>query len=160
MAQGKKHGLTMIIGIGAPRTPAAGMGPAAARPDAPAAALGMGTPERRRQHAADVEAAFLGRPQPHGTFDEAHDGGRVSAQIAGYMELEGAHKDGECDLVAVPGGVSGERGCCNLFEPEAGAEAFECGDCEHFAGQEAAAGGADEEEDQEPEPMAMPGGRR
>lgn len=137
MAKGNKHGLALIIGIGAPRNTAAGGGPAAARSGAPAAASGRATPEQRRQHAADVEAAFLGRQQPHGTFDQEHDGGRVSAQSAGYMELDGADKDGNCDLVDVPGGVSGERGCCNLFEPEAGAERFACASCEHFSGAQA-----------------------
>ncbi len=124
MATGKQtnrgHGLAVIIGMGKP----AGMG----APDDAAA-----PPERRRQHAADVEASFLGKPQPHGTFDAAHDGGKVSAQTAGYMELEGAHKDGECELVDVPAGVSGERGCCNLFAPDSGATQFRCGECEHFA---------------------------
>jgi len=102
----------------------------------------LSKPEDRARHAADVEAEFLGRPQPHGTYDAEHDGGRVSEQAAGYMELEGADKSGECDLVAVPGGVSGTRGCCNLFDPDADAEAFQCGDCKHFSGEQTQSGQA------------------
>lgn len=102
----------------------------------------MHTPEQRRQHAADVEAAFTGRPQPHGTYDEASDGGRVPEQTAGYMELEGAQKSGDCDLVQVEDGVSGEKGCCNLFDPQSGASEFECAQCLHFQGQSPSDAGA------------------
>jgi hypothetical protein len=131
MAIGKQrnqgHGLAVIIGMGKPPGMAAEDGGGA-----------PGAPDRRRQHAADVEAAFLGKPQPHGTFDAEHDGGKVTAATAGYMELDGARKDGECNLVAVAGGVSGERGCCNLFEPAAAATEFRCGECEHFTSEAAA----------------------
>jgi hypothetical protein len=82
----------------------------------------------------DVEASMTGRPQPFGSFDADSGAGRVSPQAAGYMELDGAQKDGDCDLVAAPGGVSGEMGCCNLFEPQSGAQQFSCGTCEHFSG--------------------------
>ena len=117
----KHKGLTLIVGLGNP----SGM----------PGSDGQEPLARRRQHAADVEADFLGRPQPHGTFDTKRDSGRVTAQAAGYRELEGAAKDGECDLVAVPAGVSAGRGCCNLFEPDAGAARFACGSCEHFQAQ-------------------------
>ncbi|MGH9475446.1 MAG: hypothetical protein ACRD1C_03835 [Terriglobales bacterium] len=124
--QHKGKGMLVVIGVDKPR------------PGAPGAGPDLSTPVMRRNHAADVEAAFTGRPQPHGTFDAEHDGGRVSAETAGYMELEGAEKSGECDLVNVPGGVSGERGCCNLFEPRPGATEFECGQCQHFQGAQPA----------------------
>lgn len=58
-------------------------------------------------------------------------GQRVSALAAGYMELGGATKDAECKKVKAEGGVSQELGCCNLFEPEAGAKTFRCGTCEY-----------------------------
>jgi len=47
------------------------------------------------------------------------------------MELEGAVKDAECEIVEVKNGISSERGCCNLFDPEKGAAAFQCGTCEY-----------------------------
>ncbi|MGH9483082.1 MAG: hypothetical protein ACRD1L_13420 [Terriglobales bacterium] len=82
-----------------------------------------------------MEASFLGRPQPFGSYDPEHEvNSRLRERAAGYMELAGAHKDGDCGLVQVRGGVSGERGCCNLFDPSAGAQAFECSTCEHFEG--------------------------
>ena len=57
---------------------------------------------------------------------------RIGAQQAGYMELAGAKKDGECKIVHVEGGISRELGCCNLFEPEAKAtKRFHCGECEY-----------------------------
>ncbi|HUX66400.1 MAG TPA: hypothetical protein VMV31_02810 [Terriglobales bacterium] len=130
--QHKGKGLALVIGIGRPK----GMA------DGSDGDGGPGLPDpmtRRRQHAADVEAAFTGRQQPHGTFDEEHDGGRVSEQTAGYMELEGAQKSGDCSLVEVEGGVSAERGCCNLFAPQAGADEFRCGECQHFEGAAAGA---------------------
>jgi hypothetical protein len=58
-------------------------------------------------------------------------GGRISAAAAGYMELAGAKKDADCKKVKVAGGVSEERGCCNLFAPEGGAAEFRCGTCTH-----------------------------
>ena len=57
---------------------------------------------------------------------------RKSASSAGYMELSGAKKDADCDLVEVKGGVSSELGCCNLFDPEKSAKYFKCGTCEHL----------------------------
>lgn len=115
MAQKPHRGLAIVIGRGQPRPTM--------------------SPEQRRQHAADVEADFTGRPQPHGTYDAEHDGGKVSADTAGYMELEGAAKSGDCGLVQVAGGVSGDQGCCNLFDPQQGAASFCCEECEHFSAQ-------------------------
>lgn len=54
---------------------------------------------------------------------------RVTSEAAGYMELAGAKKDADCEIVQVSGGVSKERGCCNLFKPESGADEFRCGEC-------------------------------
>lgn len=122
MRERKHRGLALVIGIGRPQPAPGGNHGESPLP-----------PEARRRQAADVEAAFLGRPQPYGTFDENADA-KVPELAAGYMELEGARKDGECGLVAVPSGVSGARGCCNLFEPKADAQAFECASCEHFEG--------------------------
>jgi hypothetical protein len=63
--------------------------------------------------------------------------GKVSAESAGYMELEGAEKDADCQIVKVEGGVSSDRGCCNLFDPEGKAKKFSCGNCEYVQIQEA-----------------------
>lgn len=54
---------------------------------------------------------------------------RMSAKSAGYMELDGAEKDGDCEIVKVEGGVSSDKGCCNYFKPEKGAKQFKCGTC-------------------------------
>lgn len=57
---------------------------------------------------------------------------KISSQAAGYMELEGAKKDGDCRIVQVDGGISKERGCCNLFLHKDGKSLeFRCGTC-HF----------------------------
>lgn len=57
---------------------------------------------------------------------------KVSAHAAGYMELRGAKKDGDCDAVNVPGGISLNLGCCNLFDPKArSVDRFRCEDCSH-----------------------------
>ena len=62
--------------------------------------------------------------------------GRVSSSAAGYMELRGAQKDGDCEKVAVRGGVSRDLGCCNLFDPEFdGTQTFSCGTCEYVRGE-------------------------
>jgi hypothetical protein len=58
---------------------------------------------------------------------------RISAKAAGYMELAGAVKDAQCRIVHVEGGVSKQRGCCNLFDPESDAvKQFRCGNCEYL----------------------------
>jgi len=56
---------------------------------------------------------------------------RTDSKIAGYMELSGAVKDGDCVRVKVAGGISKKLGCCNLFEPDKGARLFSCGTCEY-----------------------------
>jgi hypothetical protein len=57
---------------------------------------------------------------------------RISASKAGYMELIGAKKDGDCRKVDVSAGVSLERGCCNLFYPELRTtKVFSCCTCEY-----------------------------
>ena len=57
---------------------------------------------------------------------------RVDSKIAGYMELPGAQKDGDCVRVKVSGGISKVLGCCNLFEYQEGEpKRFSCGTCEY-----------------------------
>jgi|SRR5215472_5439209 len=59
---------------------------------------------------------------------------RISAQEAGYLELPGAVKDSDCQVVSVDGGVSSERGCCNSFgwkSPDV--EYFRCGECKYLS---------------------------
>ena len=59
--------------------------------------------------------------------------GRLSASEAGYMELQGAHKDADCRKVKVDGGVSKQLGCCNEFQPESkSVQQFRCGNCEYL----------------------------
>jgi hypothetical protein len=58
---------------------------------------------------------------------------RIPADKAGYMELAGAVKDGDCHKVRVQGGVSKNLGCCNKFEPESkSVQQFKCGNCEYL----------------------------
>lgn len=54
---------------------------------------------------------------------------KLTEEYAGYMELEGAQKDGNCLIVRVDGGISKEKGCCNVYTPKPGAERFGCGQC-------------------------------
>jgi hypothetical protein len=62
---------------------------------------------------------------------------RISAQEAGYLELPGAVKDADCEVVEVDGGVSSERGCCNSFGWKSrNVQGFKCGECKYLAGQE------------------------
>jgi hypothetical protein len=73
------------------------------------------------------------------SLDEAlaryKNGNRLSAAQAGYMELEGAKKDGDCRKVEVKGGISKELGCCNEFQPEEKTtKRFSCGTCEYHKG--------------------------
>lgn len=61
---------------------------------------------------------------------------RMSASAAGYMELVGARKDGDCSKVEVSGGLSKERGCCNEFKPETRMTTkFSCGTCRFVEAQ-------------------------
>lgn len=69
---------------------------------------------------------------------------RVTPEQAGYLELPGAVKDGDCTKVEVDGGVSLALGCCNLFDYDASTEAkFSCGTCSYRTG---ATPNADEDE--------------
>jgi hypothetical protein len=56
---------------------------------------------------------------------------KLDADFAGYMELEGAKKDGDCKIVHVEGGISKELGCCNLYHRKDGAKLFNCGNCKY-----------------------------
>jgi hypothetical protein len=68
------------------------------------------------------------KPKPSAPAALSH---RVSDRAAGYMELEGATKDADCEIVEVKNGISSERGCCNLYDPLKGADKFDCGHCEY-----------------------------
>lgn len=68
--------------------------------------------------------------------DQSDGDTRVSAKEAGYMELPNAQKDADCDAVNVPGGVSSQGGCCNLFRPAGQAQVFNCGSCTHVGTQQ------------------------
>jgi len=57
---------------------------------------------------------------------------KIPSAKAGYMELVGAKKDGDCRKVEIAGGVSLPLGCCNYFDPEAPETSkFSCGTCEY-----------------------------
>lgn len=74
---------------------------------------------------SDLRSAF-GRPVAKG---EKRDS-RVSAEAAGYMELDGATKDDDCHKVKVEAGVSSKLGCCNEFKPQGKkVQQFRCGMC-------------------------------
>jgi hypothetical protein len=67
---------------------------------------------------------------------------RASAEEAGYVELDGAQKDADCTLVS--GGVSSDKGCCNLWNSVQGAQIFSCGTCTKIKGQNASPQQSDE----------------
>lgn len=54
---------------------------------------------------------------------------RMSADQAGYMELPGAVKDGDCQRVKVANGISQHKGCCNEYRPGKSSDEFRCGEC-------------------------------
>lgn len=97
----------------------------------------------------DDGGALPPEDQTYGGGDQgAGDGdNKASPASAGYMELGNAQKSGDCELVNVPNGVSGDAGCCDLFStPDVttdqdgvmhatGATEFQCGQCVHFTGQ-------------------------
>ena len=56
---------------------------------------------------------------------------KICPIAAGYMELPGAVKDGDCRIVDVRGGVSKAQGCCNLFSWDGKEKKFSCGTCEY-----------------------------
>lgn len=57
---------------------------------------------------------------------------KLDSDYSGYMELTGAKKDGDCRIVHVEGGVSKDKGCCNLFHPANDPEKFSCGTCKYL----------------------------
>jgi hypothetical protein len=63
---------------------------------------------------------------------QAEQGKRINAVSAGYMELEGAKKDGECVIVEVKNGISKDLGCCNLFDQKKSVTKFSCGTCSYL----------------------------
>jgi hypothetical protein len=67
---------------------------------------------------------------------------RISESEAGYLELPGATKDGDCNVVEVQGGISKGRGCCNSFKwASEDVEGFKCGECKYLEGAEESEGG-------------------
>jgi len=67
---------------------------------------------------------------------------RISEREAGYLELPGAAKDADCEVVEVDGGVSSERGCCNSFGWKSrDVQGFKCGECKYLADREENYGG-------------------
>ena len=73
--------------------------------------------------------------EKHGKIGEKTQGQKLTAIRAGYMELPGAVKDAGCSKVDVPGGVSKDLGCCNLYEPKNDqVTEFRCGECEYLVG--------------------------
>lgn len=54
---------------------------------------------------------------------------KYTSKQADYMELHGAKKDSECEIVKVKNGVSSKLGCCNYFKPNKGTQKFSCGTC-------------------------------
>src|SRR2546425_1731049 len=59
---------------------------------------------------------------------------RISETAAGYLELDGAVKDADCEVVEVSGGVSSDLGCCNNFSEKPSAKKFSCGTCTFVEG--------------------------
>lgn len=80
--------------------------------------------------AAEAEAAPMLEEEPEGEETETQDAVRIPADKAGYVELPGAVKDGDCNVVQVSGGISKQKGCCNNFALGKGApKEFKCGSC-------------------------------
>jgi len=89
---------------------------------------------------ADIEGA-LGKGEKKETVGVASlsaqstitgNKGKLTEKEAGYMELEGAKKDGDCHIVHVENGISKDLGCCNLFRYSPGKEKkFSCGTCSY-----------------------------
>ena len=77
---------------------------------------------------------------PQADGDSSDPQGRMPGDQAGYMELEGAQKDGDCSKVAVDGGISKELGCCNEFDPQPKTQQFSCGTCTFVNDQAPGAG--------------------
>ena len=80
-----------------------------------------------------TEDGLLPLTKVRGKLNQKTPNEKLTAREAGYMELDGAEKDAGCLKVFVPGGVSGDLGCCNLFEPkDEQVTRFRCGDCEYL----------------------------
>lgn len=80
----------------------------------------------------EVNGKYMMNPQmAQAAGDQSAQAGdtRATPEEAGYLELEGAQKDADCQLVNVPGGVSSAKGCCNIWDTVPGAQAFSCGTC-------------------------------
>lgn len=91
----------------------------------------MAFPSRKRDDAplpdSSMAPAALPPIPPDSGAEET--GERISAESAGYMELGGAQKDGDCKVVEVPGGLSKNLGCCNIYKDPGGSQVFSCGTC-------------------------------
>ena len=62
---------------------------------------------------------------------------RITAAQAGYLELPGAVKDGDCEIVEVEDGISKDRGCCNSYGWRSrNPKSFSCGECKYLADSE------------------------
>lgn len=82
--------------------------------------------------------AAPGQSMPQAGGPPNQPSGKVPEAEAGYMELAGAQKDGDCQKVDVQGGISLDLGCCNLFEPQdESVDSFRCGTCKYGSGQKA-----------------------
>lgn len=81
-------------------------------------------------HAFSVASGVVKREKQTNSEVLATD--KVTAVEAGYMELPGAVKDAGCNVVNVSGGVSSQKGCCNLYDPKPNPNAFCCGECTHL----------------------------
>jgi hypothetical protein len=83
------------------------------------------------EHLEDVDLDLLAEAEEEDEATESVPEGteKMDGDYAGYMELEGAEKDGGCKIVAISNGISKELGCCNLFHPVDGAKKFSCGTC-------------------------------
>lgn len=63
--------------------------------------------------------------------DSTSDSMKMTPVEAGYLELDGATQDASCEIV--DGSISSDRGCCNAFRPQQGAQVFSCGTCAHVS---------------------------
>ncbi len=88
------------------------------------------TPTKPLRHT--VEPEIPGGPYHMVGHEIPKESERMTPEEAGYMELSGAKKTGDCKIVAVPGGVSFQLGCCNEFEAfDESVQKFSCGTCEY-----------------------------
>lgn len=73
----------------------------------------------------------LNPQQAQGAADQVAQAGdpRATAAEAGYLELPGAQKDSDCQIVKVDGGISSQGGCCNLWDMVPNPTNFSCGTC-------------------------------